>query len=151
MPEKHFNFKQIIERIQTGVKKELPVQLANQAQNYFHRSFDNQGFDGQQWKDVKRHDPTTAEYKYPKLKGLSRRTSPILVRSGALRTAVGRCIQQATFDKVRLSVALPYASVHNEGSDKKNIPKRQFFGQTAELTRMQDEKIKFFLDRVFGE
>src|SRR5450631_3656166 len=97
-------------------KRELPIQLAAQAENYFHRSFDNQGFDGKQWQNVKRKIEGTPEYKYPALKGLSRRTKPILQLSGALRTAVGRSIQQATFEKVVLSVALPYASAQNDGN-----------------------------------
>jgi hypothetical protein len=48
---------------------------------------------------------------------------------------------------IKLLVDLPYAAVHNEGTDK--IPKREFMGQTSELTRMQRQRIDSFFDQVW--
>ena len=129
--------------------------MSNQAQNYFLSSFKNQGFDGQQWQEVKRRTPGTPEYKYPKTKGLQRRTSPILtgagyrIRGGTLRRAVSSMARTSEIsqNKLRMIVDLPYANILNEGG--KNMPKRQFVGQTSELTKMQHDKIEDIFKRVW--
>ena len=130
------------------MKDTLPVQLANVAQNYFTASFTQQGWDGGQWKEVKRRIPGTPEYKYPKFKGLSRRTSPILVRTGALRRAVSNSIRSATWRSVRLVVDLPYAAAQNNGSG--NVPQRKYMGNSPVLIEKQKLKIKQFVDKAWG-
>lgn len=60
MSDTKFKFGELKEKI-TRMKRELPITLASQAQNYFTESWQKQGFDGQPWKDVKRHDASTAE------------------------------------------------------------------------------------------
>jgi len=57
-----------------------------------------------------------------------------LVRSGALLRAVASGVGLVSFEKVQLVVGLEYAAAYNEGNEKKNNPKRQFVGQTTELT-----------------
>lgn len=109
-----FNFDQVKQNLER-TKRELPVRLAKQAENYFTASFTKQGFDGKKWKEVNRRIPGTYEYKYPKSKGLTRRTKPILIGSGALRRAVSNSIRNATFELVELQVDLPYAQIHNQG------------------------------------
>jgi phage gpG-like protein len=151
MPEDKFDFDKVASRIKEGVKRQLPIVLANQAQNYFANAWREQGFDGRPWTTPKRKIQGTSEYKYPKNKGLGRRTSAILVRSGALRAAVASSVRLVSFEKVQLVVGLEYAAVQNNGNEKKNIPKRQFIGQTAELTKMQDAKIRQFINKALGE
>jgi len=180
-------------------QREIMVLLPNQAQNYFLSSFKKQGFDGQQWKEVKRREPGEKAYKYPKKKGLQRRTSPILVgagykvRGGTLRRAVSNMARttQTNGNGFRMIVDLPYAKIHNEGgtinksatsramnfnvnmrtgrskfstakganfqqdvnigAHSINMPKRQFVGQTAELTRMQTQLITKTIDRIWKQ
>ena len=129
------------------LKRELPILLANQAQRYFVATFKEQGFDGTNWKEVKRREPETTEYKYPKTKGLSRRTSPILVRTGKLRRAVNDSIRSATFESIKFITAVPYASYQNSGTD--NIPKRKFMGDSKILRRKQTELITKNIDKAF--
>jgi hypothetical protein len=76
-----FGFDKVVKNLNQS-KHDLLVLLSNQAQNYFLRSFKNQGFDGEAWKEVKRREPGTSEYKYPKKKGLKRRSQQILIGSG---------------------------------------------------------------------
>jgi phage gpG-like protein len=129
-------------------KDVLPKIIANQAQNYFVMSWRNQGFDGNKWQEVRRRVAGTNEYKYPIKKGLSRRTRPILIgKTGRLRRKVANSVVLANWNMIKLLVDLPYAAVHNEGTA--NTPKREFMGQTAELTRMQRQRIDSFFDQIW--
>lgn len=117
MPNK-FKFDRVIANTEV-MKRTLPVMLGNQGTNFFIRTFDRQGFDDnglQKWKEVKRRQQGTPEYKYPKNKGLSRRTRPIEVgETGRLRRAVSASLRQATFNRIRWVVPLKYAAIQNEG------------------------------------
>lgn len=156
-----FGTDKILQNIQQ-LKNTLPVELANQAQNFFMASWKKQGFDDggvQSWPVPKRRIEGTEEYKYPKSKGLGRRTRATLVQSGALRRAVGMSIRSTTFEKVQLIVGdmqpsgsgvkgkFDYARYQNEGTDK--IPKRKFMGDSATLRQMQIKKISSSIDKVW--
>lgn len=148
MQDDKFKFRKLKVNL-AKMKHDLPVILANQAQNYFVSSFKKQGWDDTGWKEVKRRQPGTDEYKYPKFKGLSRRTSPILVRTGRLRRAVSNSIRNATFQSVRLVVDLPYAAAHNDGDSENNIPKRHYMGNSPILVQEQRKKIKSFINKTW--
>ena len=198
MSASSLNFSQVRQKLEQS-QRELLVLLPNQAQNYFLSSFKNQGFDGQPWKEVQRREDGTKAYKYPKSKGLQRRTSPILVgagykvRGGTLRRAVSNMSRTAQIrtNGFRMIVDLPYAAIHNEGgtinkgassrtmnfkvnmktgrtkfstakranfqqdvnigAHSINMPKRQYIGQTTELTRMQEELITKTIDRIWRQ
>ena len=133
-----------------SLKQRLPPLLANQAQNFFVDSFKKQAWRDQTtepWKEVKRRITGTSEYKYPKKKGLSRRTKPILVMTGALRRAVGSSIREQRFERVKLVVALPYADAQNYGT--KTITQRQFMGDSITLRRVQTELINKEIQKVW--
>lgn len=145
-----FNFDEKLKKYK-AFQRETLVLLANQAQNYFLDSWQKQGFDGKEWQEVQRRIPGTNAYKYPKKKGVGRRTQKILIgagyskRGGTLRRAVSTMARtsQIMEDSVRMVIDLPYAKIHNEGGKagrglKANIPKRQFVGQTKELTAKQE-------------
>jgi phage gpG-like protein len=141
-----FDFDKLIEAMQKA-KTDLPRLLANQAQNHFADSFKAGGWDGRPWKEVKRRQEGTPEYKYPKKKGLSRRTKPILVKSGTLRRAVSMSARVVTWDKIQLVVDLPYAERHNEGKD--GMPKRQFMGDSQALKDKQIKLINEYMEKVW--
>lgn len=141
-----FNF-QKIQAVWPKVQRELPILIANQAQNYFLDSFKEQGWEGEGWKEVNRRIPGTKEYKYPSPPKASAHISPILVRTGKLRRAVGESIREATWDRVRLVVDLPYAARHNDGLD--GMPKRHYMGDSAKLQLKQKELITNYIDKVW--
>ena len=165
-----FNLEEITKRLQSAERETL-VLLSNQAQNYFLSSFKNQGFDGKPWEEVQRRTEGTNAYKYPKTKGLQRRTSQSLVgagfkiRGGTLRRAVSSMADTAQIttsggggtSKLRMVVDVStisenkksynYAVAHNEGTA--TIPQRKFVGQTAQLTEMQLAKIKEITKRIW--
>lgn len=141
-----FKLDKVIKNLE-ATKRDLPIKLANQAVNHFSDNFQKQGFETQRWKEVKRRIPDTPEYKYPKRKGLSRRTKPILVNTGRLRRAVAASKKLSTFNLIKLVVDLPYAIYHNEGTD--NTPQRKFIGDSAALRRKQINLIDKEIDRIW--
>lgn len=118
-----FNLHEVKTRLER-TKRELPVALAKQAEGYFVGSFKKGALADEKWEEVQRRIPGTNAYKYPKRTGLSRRTSPILVRTGNLRRKTSNSIRDARWGMVRLVVDLPYAQIHNEGGVI-NIPERK--------------------------
>jgi phage gpG-like protein len=152
-----FNFERV-KRNLDQVKKEAPPILANQAQTFFTHSFDKQGFnEGQEkWTEVKRRQEGTSEYKYPKFKGLGRRTKAILSGASRLKRAVASSVRQATWDMIRLVVDVPYADIHNKGGEGKafgkyrfKMPQRKFMGDSEMLRRKQMEKLKQIVDKIW--
>ncbi len=150
-----FNFRRIINNIEQ-VKRELPRLLINDATRFFVKSFKDQGYKGEPWKEVQRRIEGTAAYKYPKTKGLSRRTKPILVMTGRLRRAVSNLPATAriTYSKLDFRVKLeisknvvPYADFINRGTD--NMVKRQFMGDAPELRKIMRKRTETYLTRAF--
>jgi phage gpG-like protein len=140
-----FRLDDVVSRMD-AVNSQLPRMLSKQAENYFVLSFKQQGFNHKGWQEVKRRIAGTPEYKYPKKKGLSRRTKPILVGTGKLRRAVSNSTRTLTPKEIKLVVDLPYAANHNEGD---TVPKRQFMGQTPELTMQQKKLIESQVDKIW--
>ena len=99
-----FGFDRVLNNM-NRLKKTLPVQLANQAQNFFVDSWRKQGWD----------DGTLQRWPARSVKNKKSAGRSLLVKSGALRRAAGQSIRSQSFDLVKLTVALPYAEVHNEG------------------------------------
>jgi phage gpG-like protein len=136
-----FNFDRVKEKIAT-MEKDLPPLLANDARNYFLNSFKQQGWEGRQWKEVKRRIEGTNEYKYPKKKDLGRRKRPILIGKGStkLRRAVADSIESDSWPIIRLVVNLIYAARHNYGLD--GMPKRTFMTNSKKLREKLLSRIK---------
>ena len=116
-------------------KRVIPVKLAKMTENHFVGHFKDESFEGAKWQTPKRKIAGTQEYKYPKNKGLGRRTSNILVRSGALRRATSNSIRVATWNEIKLVNGIPYAIYNNEGTDK--IPARPFMKDSPQLRKKQ--------------
>ena len=63
--------------------------LATCAQQHYLGAFASKGWEGAHWAAVQRQQQGTNAYKYPKNRGLSRRTAPILQGSGLLQRQAG--------------------------------------------------------------
>jgi len=111
MNDNRFGFGEVRRKI-IAMKEDLPVVLANQAQNYFVKSWRDQGWEGQTWETPQRKIEGTWSYKSATK---AARTRATLVQSGALRRAVGNSIRSKRFDNIKLVVAIPYAAIHNDG------------------------------------
>jgi phage gpG-like protein len=146
-----FKFDLIGEDIKKG-STNMMREIAMANKNYFLQSFKRSGFDGHKWQEVQRRIPGTKAYKYPAKKGLRRRTRPILVGKGSLRRAVNSSLKSVTPNRIRFSVDLPYAAIHNEGLKMRNggmMPKRQFMGNSKEMDKTNKKIIKKYVDRAF--
>jgi hypothetical protein len=98
------NFKKVKAKFQK-LKQDLPLQIQNEGQRYFVKSFDQQQWDGKPWEPRKD----------------KKNKRKLLVRRGALRRAVAGSKKEATFSKIRFEVFVQskngynYAEIHNEG------------------------------------
>jgi hypothetical protein len=140
-----FNFDKILKNVQT-LKRNLPIELANETKNYFMSSFKNSAWDGKAWDEVQRRKQGTKAFKYA---ASAQRTKSILSgRTGMLKRAVSNSLKEKTFEKIRFEVTdVDYAVYHNEGTD--NITQRQFIGDTKELRDKQIAIIEKQLNRVW--
>jgi hypothetical protein len=150
-----FNFEKIQANL-SKIQSELPLILANDVQNYTLDAFKKQGYDGKRWAQVQRRIEGTPEYRYPKTKGLSRRTKPILVLSGALRRAASNLVSSAKVSKrydgfkMILSInasVIPYAGYLNDGTN--NMVARPFLKRNRELDQIVKNRITNYIDRLW--
>lgn len=151
-----FNFKRVLYALEKE-KKIAAINMAKEVRNYSLKAFKDQGYNGQPWRNVQRRIPGYPAYKYPLKKGLSRRTSPILVRTGRLRREVSKMATSAriTFSKYDFKVqvslndsVVPYAKYINKGTE--NMVKRQFMGNTPALRRILKETLKKHTTKAFA-
>lgn len=150
MPANGFHIETIIEAL-SKQKKNVPILLANVARKYFVNTFKAQGFDGRPWKEVKRRQQGTPEYRWPQKPKASSRSSPILIRTGTLRREVNNSIRSATWDEIRLGVsdAAPYAEYINEGTGK--MTKREFMGDSKQLHKQIKSTLQAEIRKVFKQ
>lgn len=141
-----FSFDKVLKNVEQ-TKRELPIKIANAAQNFFNEEFKNQEWDGKPWQEVQRRIPGTGAYKYPKISKLGRRTSNILVLSGRLRRDVSTSKKIVSWDKIVFKVVTPYAGYQNYGTNK--IPQRKFMGNSQKLTKLLREKINENIKRIW--
>ena len=123
-------------------KRTFLIKESNEIKNFFLKSFSNQGFTDvhlEKWKNVKRRQEGTKEFKYPKGKGLSRRSKPINTMTGRLR----KSIMVKSVNEKRLvigSVGVDYAGYVNET--------RPFMGDSKVLREKIKKKLKAEIDKI---
>jgi len=118
-------------------KKDLPLILGNLAKNHFLEGFEK---GGGQTNDS--------------LNGWQQRViidggRAILVKSGMLRRDIK--LKKYSFNRIVVGtsgITQDYASVHNKGYKKRNIPKREFIGKSNVLNKKIIKKIIFELNKV---
>src|ERR1039458_4150840 len=102
-----FNFNKIAANFEK-LKRDLPPVIGNMGQNFFRSSFEKQGFTDQTftpWKEVKRREPGTKAYMYPKKNADDRHKRGILIGMRTkgnqhLRDSVNRSLKEATFKSI---------------------------------------------------
>ena len=120
--------------------RDAPKVLGLEGQRHFQENFNSQSLEGRKWKEVKRREVGTFEYKYPKRKYLARRTNPILIgRTRRLKNALNRTFRSGLSNKLIWRVDLPYAKAQNNGN--KRLTARTFMKLTPKL--ISRLKLKF--------
>jgi hypothetical protein len=123
-------------------KKTFLIKESNEIKNFFIASFRNQGFTDKSleaWKQVKRRIEGTKEYKYPKTKGLGRRTRAINVGTGRTRKSI--MVKSVSKNKLVVgSVGVDYAKYVNES--------RPFIGKSEVLRVKLKNKLKTQMGKI---
>lgn len=141
MTQNNFHFDVVLARLKKA-KSDLPLILSKQAENFWTDNFKKEEWEGKAWKVPQRRIPGTDAFRFPKKKGLSRRTKRTLIGTGRLRRAVSRSARSRTFERIVFIVDLPYAAVHNDGGRAGrgagfDMPQRQYMGDHKELRKKQ--------------
>ena len=134
-------------RIRQLLERDLPDKAGNLALSRFKENFQNEGFFGRKWKEVKRR-------LNPKTKGAARTSKILTGQTGDL----GRSLQMTPQPgKATITSDLPYSAAHNEGTSTAGrgrhtrIPKRQFMGEHPKLTKEIEELIKREIDKAINK
>ena len=102
------HIEKLTEAIQNAITHDLPEILGNKAASMFRQNFQNEGFFGKKWGEVRRRHP---EFKFPGADGsrkiLSGRTGNL---GRSIRYKVGKGQAVVYSDAV-------YAKIHNEGGE----------------------------------
>lgn len=111
-------------------KSTLPHDIAHFSVIAFKKNLHGEGFQNNgftKWKEVNRRKPAHKQYK-PK------QQQKILVGKASAGFKKTITPARVSFREIKIvSSGKKYAAYHNEGTSK--IPKRQFMGESAELTR----------------
>lgn len=131
----------LADRLPELINDDLPDILGQKAVEEFKQNFQDQGFFGSGWKEVKRRQGGA--------KGAAA-TRPILTgETGDLGDSIK---YEAKKGRAEVYSDKPYASAHNEGTTtagrnhSTTIPKRQFIGNHKELDYALEKEITDFLD-----
>jgi len=112
------------------------------ARKHFSANFNNQGFDGKAWKNVKRRtNPTKRDIK----NGGATRAILYGKKSGVLSKSITGTVKN--WDKIVIGTTVDYAKYHNEGTA--HIPKRQFIGDSAILNKKIVNLIEIQINAIF--
>jgi phage gpG-like protein len=143
--------------------------------DYYKESFDNEGWEGKKWPEVKRRDPKSPWYGFTpgknhteKKRAEGKRKAEVTVRKNFDTDATTRPILHGENTELRDAIGAhplpgkvvvrnekPYASVHNNGEKAKVfgkhpfvMPKRQFIGNSEKLNERIREKLQRDIDRI---
>lgn len=139
-----FNLKQAEQKARKALEAAI-VDVGNTAKVFFVESFRKQGFDDQsveRWKPRKKKTYRTRSGKV-----VDDTTRAILVKTGDLRRSIIRNPANRAALTIKISTDLVYAARHNNGL--KNMPKRQFMGDSYNLNEKVKAVIVKRLDKVF--
>ena len=132
----------LADRLPELINDDLPDILGQAAVDAFKQNFQDEGFFGSGWQEVKRRQG--------KAKGAAA-SRPILTGE---RGDLGRSIQyEPKKGRAEVFSDIPYASAHNEGTTtagrnhSTTIPKRQFIGSHKTLEDELEKTITDFLDQ----
>lgn len=168
MPTDFTNLRTKIQRAISYLENDSPRIIGTEAVKFFKESFTNQGFTDEtleKWEEVERRKPTSEWYgfKYQSRvarPGAKRRKdnsitnySPAATQRPILSGETQELFNSLRWEKrgrgARITAGTPYAQIQNEGGEitifgktKGKIPRRQFMGKSAVLTRRLRSIIK---------
>ena len=122
------------------VKRTIPDKLASQGLAFFKKTFENEGFEDNNFQP------------WPRRKSI-KQTHPILKKTGALKRSL--VVERKSFDKIIWSSSLPYSAIHNYGGNGLawgkhpfKMPKRKFIGDSKSLRMGFRRRIEVEVNRA---
>jgi len=146
-------------KIENAKRDSLKV-IGKEVATLFKRNFEQEGFFGDKWDDVKRRDKIKVSYRTKK--GKKKYKERPRARGAAGRRKIlhgqGRNLSRSIKHKVEGNTVtifsdLPYSAAHNEGTTNAGrnrnitIPKRQFIGENPEV----DTLVKNTLEQIISK
>ena len=139
--------------IERAINDDLPKKVGNRVVRMTKENFQDEGYFGRRWKEVKRRQP--------KRKGHGKRSNGSDTRRKILtgRTGdLGRSIK-AKPEKASVTIYsdLPYSAAHNEGTatagrgHRTRIPKRQFMGDHPKVQQAAKEIIEKEISKILNK
>jgi len=133
------------QQIEEFINRNLPITIGKNAVDLFKNNFEEEGFFGEKWKEVKRRLD-------PRITG-ARSSRKILTGDTA---NLGRSIHYKTEGPAVIIYSdLKYAAAHNKGTttagrgNRTTIPKRQFIGHAKQIDDMVENEINKFFNQTF--
>ena len=165
MDPKQFTIKitQMTVNLKKAIDDDLPKILGNKAASMFRQNFQDEGFFGTKWKEVKRRQPMTVtvtlksgkkkKKQLPCAKGADGKRKILTGRTGNL----GRSIQyKVSKAQVTIYSDTKYGKAHNIGDmtgrgHKVKMPKRQFIGDHPKLHAELEKLTTQYINKIIGK
>ena len=156
------HFAQLELNVQNALNHDLPLIVGNKAASLFRKNFQEEGFFGAKWKDVKRRQTKTATYKTKSGKQRSKTAKVGKGADGSRKILTGRTGDLGRSLKVRTQPGaaiiysdVKYSRAHNDGTSTAGrgrhtkIPQRRFIGDSPELEKVVKAKIEETMKKIF--
>ena len=133
---------QVGQKVNKLLKVDFPKIVKVEGLNFIHDNFDNEGFTEssgsvKKWKKRKKRKGK---------QGRKDKGRALMIKSGNLRRSWDNKTK-ASDNKVEFTSDKPYAERHNEGLD--DMPQRQMIGDSRELDKRIQDKLKREMDKIF--
>lgn len=137
-------------KIAHAINDDLPKLVGNRVVRMTKQNFQEEGFFGARWKEVKRREPHRKGHG-KRYKGSDTRRKILTGRTGDLGRSIKAKPEQAS---VTIYSDLPYSAAHNEGTQnagrghRTRIPKRQFLGNHPKVEQATKEIIERKISKI---
>ena len=135
--------------IERAINDDLPKRIGNRVVRMTKQNFQDEGYFGKRWKEVKRRKGHNKRYK-----GSDTRRKILTGRTGNLGRSVKAKPEKAS---VTIYSDLPYSAAHNEGTatagrgHRTRIPKRQFLGDHPKVQQATKEIIEKEISKILNK
>jgi len=139
--------------IERAINDDLPKKIGNRVVRMTKQNFEDEGYFGKRWKEVKRREPHRKGHS-KRYKGSDTRRKILTGRTGDLGRSIKAKPEQAS---VTIYSDLPYSAAHNEGTQnagrghRTKIPKRQFLGNHPKVEQATKEIIEREISKILNK
>lgn len=134
--------------IERAINDDLPKRIGNRVVRMTKQNFQDEGFFGRRWKEVKRRQGGR------RYRGSDTRRKILTGRTGDLGRSIKAKPEKAS---VTIYSDLPYSAAHNEGTatagrgHRTRIPKRQFLGDHPKVQQAAKEIIELEISKILKQ